>query len=387
MGRHRQAISRRTRGFVTPVRLLIVAPVAQHGGGAEEVLRLTLRRLDRERIEPEIGFLSAGVLVDEIRTDGFTTWSVESARLRNPIAYVRTVRSLVKRVRKAEPDVVLAWSAKSHLYLGVAALFVRPRPRVLWWQHLIPTGHWVDRLATLLPSDGIGCCSRAAEVAQRVLKPRRRTFVVHPGIEVPHSYPLVERADLGIDEDAWVVGIVGRLQPWKRQHTVIQAVADLAKRGVDCVGLIVGGSAFGLSVEYAAELRELANRLGVHEKIVFTGQVDEPFSYYALMDAVVNASEGEPFGLVVVEAMAAKRPAVVYPLGGPLEIVEDGVSGLMVSEQGLTNTLLQLNADPNLASRIAERGYDRATTTFSAQASADRFTEAILAATRDPSGL
>ena len=73
------------------------------------------------------------------------------------------------------------------------------------------------------------------------------------------------------------------------------------------------------------------NNFGIAGHIVFTGQVPDTASYYPLMDVAVNATEGEPFGLVVLEAMAAGRPVVAYPMGGPLEIIEDGVSGAFVS--------------------------------------------------------
>jgi glycosyltransferase involved in cell wall biosynthesis len=364
------------------VRLLVVAPWGERAGGAEEMLWTMLRHLDREQVELEVGFLSPGPFVDEVASLGIPTWSLPATRLRNPVGYARTVSSLAGHLRRARPDVALAWSAKAHLYLGVAALPGRSARRVLWWQHAIATGHWLERLATLIPADGIGCSSRACEEAQRRLAPHRATFVVYPGVELEEAAASIGRDSLGIDDDSWVVGIVGRLQPWKGQDRVIRAVADLNRDGVDAVALVVGGSAFGLSLPYAGQLERLAGDLGVPERVVFTGQVPDARPYYPLMDVVVNASEDEPFGIVVVEAMAAGRPVVAFTGGGPAEIVEDGESGVLTSPDLLAASLARLHGDRDLAARIASNGRERARSTFGAEPAAAAFADAVTSASR-----
>ena len=337
-----------------------------------------LRNLDRDRVAPEVGFLSSGPFVDEVAGLGIPTWSLPETRLRNPVGYVRTVSHLARRLRQASPQVTLAWSAKAQLYLGVASLLAGRHSREIWWQHSIPTGHWLDRLATLIPAAAVGCSSRACEEGQRRLRPHRPTFVVYPGVELDEPPASIGRAALGIDADAWVVGIVGRLQPWKGQDRVIRAVACLRRDGVNAVGLVVGGSAFGLSLPYADELTSLAGELGVADQIVFTGQVPDARPYYPRMDVFVNASEDEPFGIVVVEAMAAGRPVVVFAGGGPAEIVEDGKSGVLTSPDRLVAALAGLEADRELAARIGSNGRERAWRIFTAKLAATAFAQAVL---------
>ena len=160
VGRDRLAPARPGERLMRPVRLLIVAPWGERVGGAEEMLWTILRHLDRTQIQPEVGFLSPGPFVDEIASLGITSWSMPATRLRNPVGDARTVVALARRFRSSRPDVVLAWSAKAHVYVGVAALMARYHGRVLWWQHAIASGHWLERLATVIPAHGVGC-SRA----------------------------------------------------------------------------------------------------------------------------------------------------------------------------------------------------------------------------------
>jgi glycosyltransferase involved in cell wall biosynthesis len=364
---------------VTPLRTVIAAPWGERAGGAEEMLWTILRHLDRTRIEPQLVFLSTGPFADEVASLGIQTWTISAGRLRQPLRYTRTVWALARLIQANSPDIVLAWSAKAHLYLGAATLLARNRSAALWWQHAIPGQHWIDRLATLLPAAAVGCSSRASESAQLRLLPRRHTFVVHPGVDIEVPRHSASRADLGIPNEAWVIGSVGRLQPWKGHNRVIAAVAELRAFGVPAVGVIIGGESFGFSHGYEEQLRELASQLGVGQNVIFMGHVPNPNEYYALMDVVVNASAGEPFGIALVEAMAAGRPVIAFRQGGPAEIIEDGVSGLLAEETELSATLLRLAADNSLSRALGRAGTDRARSLFSAGQAATDFAAAVIA--------
>ena len=355
-----------------PIRVLIVAPWAERAGGAEEMLFTILRNLDRKAIEPEVGFLSSGPFIDEIRRLGISVWSMPSSRLRDPMASGRTVRGLSRMLRRGRYDVALAWSAKVHLYLGLAALMARRNVSIAWWQHSIPTGQWMDRLATLIPADAIGCSSRAGEQAQSRLFPRRTTFVVYPGVELTAEGQRLTRERVGVDDNAWVVGSVGRLQRWKGQDKVIRAVAELRGAGIDAEALIVGGTAFGFAVAYERELHDLSESLGIAGSVTFTGEVADATPYYPLMDVAVNASTAEPFGIAVVEAMAAGRPVVAFSGGGPDEIIKDGESGILVAENQLVGALTRLYADPERLAALGHAARKRARR-FDAASSSARF--------------
>lgn len=367
---------------MAPLRAVIVAPWGERLGGAEEMLWAALRHRDPARLEPAVAFLGAGPFVAEVGGLGLATAMVPAGRLRDVPETVGAVRRLAALLRGWRPDVVLAWSAKTQLYCAPALALARIDAPLAWWQHQVPDGHWVDRGATLLPARAIGCSSEAGREAQRALRPRRRTFVVNPGIELrPETGDGTDlRRRLGIPAGRLVVGMVGRLQPWKGQDRLLAALAELRGRGHDVHGLLVGGDAYQRSPKYVVELERLIGRLGLEGRVTMTGQVDDAGPYFGAMDVVVNASEAEPFGIVLIEAMAAARPVVAVAAGGPLEIVEPGVTGELVASGApadLAAALDLLLRDPARRSALGAAGARRARERFGAVAMSARITDEL----------
>ena len=360
------------------LRVAILAPWGERLGGAEEMLWLALRHCDRDRLEPALVFLGPGPFVEEVSRLGIVAEVVPAGRLRQPRATLGAVRGLAATLRRLQPDLLLCWSAKAHIYGAPAARIAGMGDRVVWWQHQIPDGHWIDRIATVLPARAIGCSSDACRRAQETLRPRRPTFVVNPGIDLTairsgNAGGLRER--LGIPPGRAVAGIVGRLQPWKGQDRFLAALAQLRREGLDVHGLLVGGDAYGRSPEYVAELERMVGRLGLSDSVTLTGQVDDPTSYFELMDVAVNASQGEPFGIVLLEAMAAGVPVVAVGEGGPLDIVESGVTGTLVEDgrpQTLASAIGALLADPEQRALMSAAAERRCHERFGARQMADR---------------
>jgi glycosyltransferase involved in cell wall biosynthesis len=305
---------------------------------------------------------------------------IEAGRVREPIRAAACVRALARLLRERRPDLVVNWIGKAQLYGAPAAVLAGMADRVVWWQHEISSGHWIDRWATLLPAKAIGCSSHAAAAAQARLRPRRRTFVVAPGTAEPPGAP--RDAAGPRDGQRPLVGIVGRLQPWKGQERLLRAQALLRERGRSIDVVIVGGDAHGLSSDYAASLPGLVDALGLQGAVTLTGHVPEPGPYIDRMDVLVNASDPEPFGLVLLEAMARGVPVVAVRSGGPLEIVQDGVTGVLArdgSPQALAAALELLLDSPELRERLGRAGRERFLAEFTAKAMRGRFFAAMQA--------
>jgi glycosyltransferase involved in cell wall biosynthesis len=363
------------------VRVAITVPWGERLGGAEAMLWTFLRHLDRRRIDPLVVFLQGGPYVREVHGLGIPTVVLDAGRLRQPFRLARAAHTFARVLDRERCQLVLNWSAKTHLYGGLGAAMAGMSRRTVWWQHGVPEGGWLDRLATRLPAAAVGCSSRAGARAQARYRPRRRAFVVHPGVDPQPLRSAGElaalRSRLELPAEAFVIGVAGRLQPWKRQDLVIRAVAELRSRGRAVHGLVVGGDAYGLSPEYASSLPRLAASLGVERHLTFTGQVGSSGPYIELMDAVVNPSLAEPFGIVLLEAMSLGKPVVAFASAGPLEIVQPGVSGLLVQEesgvQGLVMALDRLLDDPELCRRLGAGARRR----FAERFTARRMTEAL----------
>ena len=309
--------------------MLVCTPWRERLGGAEVMLWSVLKHADPQRLEIGVAFLEPGPFEEEVRALGVRTFAVPSGRLRELRAAGAAVRRLARIIRAEEPDLILNWVAKAQLYGAPAAAHAGRGDSVVWWQHGVPEGHWMDRAATALPARAVGCSSRASAIAQAARRPRRRTFVVHPGVETARV-PAIERGALGIPDGRPIIGIVGRLQPWKGQHRFLDALRRIHDDGLRAHGLIVGGSAHGLSAGYEEEVQALIRQLGLDAWVTMVGQVPDARPYIAAMNVLVSASAKEPFGIVLAEALSQGVPVVAVADAGAREIVDPGANGLLV---------------------------------------------------------
>jgi len=132
------------------------------------------------------------------------------------------------------------------------------------------------------------------------------------------------RAELGY-EGLHVLGVFSRITPWKGQDVVLRALVSVPS----LVAVFVGEEE---DAAYGNELRLLARELGVAERVRFLGFRKDVPQLMRVVDCVVHASiDPEPFGRVVVEGMLARRPVIATRTGGVPEIIEDGVSGILIT--------------------------------------------------------
>jgi glycosyltransferase involved in cell wall biosynthesis len=365
------------------VRILVTVPWAERLGGAEAMLQTVLEGAVQSGHELELVFFAEGSWPEELRDAGFRVEVIRAGRLREPHRWIMSVARLSRIMRARRPDLVLNWASKTQLYGSPAAVLAGIADRVVLWQHSIPDEHWLDRCATLLPAVAVGCYSQVAAQAQRRIFPGRPTFVVAPGTPVPAAEEAP--AQLKIAEGIPVVGLVGRLQPWKGQDRLLRAHALLRERGHSLHTLLVGGDAYGLSPEYAKSLAPLAAELGISDAVTMTGQVNDAGPYIDRMDVLINASDPEPFGIVLLEGMARGVAVVAVDAGGPGEFIEAGRTGALARSgepSDLADALEPLLGSPALLRTIAQAGRERFLDEFTDVAMRGRFfaqLEAILA--------
>lgn len=314
--------------------LAIVMPLAEQRGGAEMML---VRLLQANRGGPEldyhVAFLEDGPMVREVEALGYTTRVFEAGRLRDAAAYVRTVQALAGWVRMIEARAVLSWMPKAHFYAGPAA-WARRVP-AFWFQHTIPSNRWRDRAVARVPAARVLCCSEAAARAQALQRPRRPTTVIYPGVDLASIRPDARRPDevrgrLGLPLDRPIIGMAARLQRWKGVHVFVEAARRVRVAHPEAFFVVVGG-AHALEADYPEALRRQASEAGLDGHLAFVGfQANVP-EWFQAMDIVVHAStEPEPFGMVLIEAMAQGKPVVATGSGGPVEIVTEGEDGRLV---------------------------------------------------------
>jgi glycosyltransferase involved in cell wall biosynthesis len=183
------------------------------------------------------------------------------------------------------------------------------------------------------------------------------------------------RARHGIPADLPIAGIVGRIVAWKGQREFLQAVAE-ALKVIPGAGAVVIGDVTDDSDAYGMEVRDEAIRLGIQDRVWFTGFLGDPAEAYALLDVLVHSSiDPEPFGLVLTEAMAFGIPVVAAGTGGPVEIITDRVDGFLtdpLDPAGVGVVLARLLQDPGLRDRIGSAGRAAVVRRFDPAAYVDR---------------
>lgn len=301
--------------------------------------------------EVELVFFEEGPWPAELMAAGLHVEVIKAGRVRQLHRWVATVARLARMFRARRPDLILNWAAKTQVYGSPAAMLVGMSDRVVWWQHSITSRTWLESIANLLPARAIACYSTAAARAQAKMLPRRPTVVIPAGVAPARGQ--TPPPSLELPSDTPIVGIVGRLQPWKGQDRLLQAQAILRERGCPLHLMIVGGDSYGLSPEYAASLPGLVTRLGLDGAVTITGEVPDAMPYLEQMDVLVNASDPEPFGIVLLEGMAAGVPVVAVDSGGPPDFIEHEKTGVLAASG--SPEALAAALEPLLRSRSMRR--------------------------------
>jgi glycosyltransferase involved in cell wall biosynthesis len=179
------------------------------------------------------------------------------------------------------------------------------------------------------------------------------------------------RRELGIPRDALLLASVSRLFSWKGQRELVRAFA-LVREKVPNAELMIVGADYNMwdANSFTAELKALAQSLGVSKHIHFTGARSDIPNVMAACDVFTMPSFEEPFGLVFLEAMAMGKPVVAINNGGTPEVVEQGRGGLLSPPwdiPALAANIVQLLEDRALRERMGAYGRSRVLSYFNAQ--------------------
>jgi glycosyltransferase involved in cell wall biosynthesis len=283
-------------------------------------------------------------------------------------------------------DVVYANSQKAFL---VSAITRRKGQLLIWHlrdmltaDHFSPTMRVIAVEASNLAASMVIANSQAT--ADSFVQSGGRldkVVVVYNGIS-PESFDAVTESmkqstlqELGLG-GKYLVGVFGRLSPWKGQHILLEAIASLPYAHA----VLVGDALFGED-SYVESLRQRAQAPDLEGRVHFLGfRKDIPLLMKCMNIVAHTSTAPEPFGRVIVEAMLAGRPTIATRAGGVLEIVRGNETGLLVlpgCPLDLSAAIQKYHSNPGLARRIAAAGRERAINHFSVHAMADGVGEVL----------
>ena len=280
----------------------------------------------------------------------------------SPIRDLRAILRLARLIRRERPTILHTHTAKAGAVGRIAALLAgdaRPPIVVHTFHGHVLRGYfgrtmtfgfrtlerWLARATTSLVA--VSPEVRDDLVALRVA-PASKFTVVRLGIDLAHRIASDDdqrretRRQMGLRDDEFVVGWVGRMTAVKNTDRVVRALQTLVDLGVDARLLLVGD---GPDRDH---LERYAHELGVMKRCLFLGYQEDVARFYDAIDALVLPSVNEGTPVSVIEALAAERPAVATRVGGTPDVIRDGIDGFLVDPAD----------NGELAARLAELAHD-----------------------------
>jgi glycosyltransferase involved in cell wall biosynthesis len=353
--------------------------------GADRQLLALAAGLDRDRVTPVVALPERGELAPLLEDAGVEVVVAPIAVLRRAELGPRTVWNVLRPdIRELESvardrGVALVHSNTSVVASGNPLTRALGVPHVLHVRELYPRVPlaWPAWRRRLMRADRLLCVSQAV-AAQ--FGGSDQVTVGHDGLPSTPARGNREaaRATLGIEDDAFVVAVLGRVSAWKGQDVLARALAEPALASIEAIGLVAGMPWPGVD-RPAAELERLREELGLGERLRSLGFHADVGTLLGAVDAVaVPSTRPDPFPNAALEAAAAGVPVVAAAHGGLPEMIRDGETGLLVEPgdpTALASALRSLADDPGRAHTIGAA----AAADVSARFSAERMLAAVQA--------
>lgn len=306
---------------------------------------------------PRARMYSTSVRAGEFRIPNLPAW------LLNLAAFNASAQNLARFFATQRPDLIVTKGLLAHYYGGLAAR--RAGIPCVW--HI--QDRVSERLGAIFPALlALGARAFAQHIivdAESIARqvalavPRERIHVIWNGVDVEQFHPGIDgasvRAEWNAAPDDLLIGVIGRLTPWKGQHLLLHAFAQISAQFPRARVVLIGSALFDTDA-YARSLREKVEQLGIGARVQFAGfRWDLPRVLAALDVAAHPSLEKDSTPLAVVSAFAAGKAMVCARVDGTAELFDDGIDGLLVPPgdvNALAEKLALLLRDADLRTRL-----------------------------------
>ena len=341
------------------MRVLHVTSGNMYGGVETFLATLARESATVPEMESEFGVCFEGRCSQELASLGFVPHVLGRVRLSRPDTVLRARRALAAVLRRSAFDVVVCHQPWTYVVFGGVAR--RAGCPTVLWVHMAGEGHhWLERLTRLVQRPDLAICNSQFS-AVRLSQWMSGANVEHvycpvstPATSVTGADRATTRHALGTPPSDIVIVQVSRLEAWKGQHVLLEALAHLRDvSGWSC--WIVGGAQRPSEVAYRRQLETIARDGGFADRVRFTGERSDVPMLLAAADLFCQPNTSpEPFGLSLVEAMHAGLPVVTSNIGGACEIVDASCGVLTPSgdSRALAAALQCLLDEPELRASL-----------------------------------
>lgn len=352
-----------------PLRVTFLIGSLDVGGAEQQMVRL-INNLDRTRFQPSVLCLYRGGPLEARLDPSVPVAGVQLDRVRHrgvrskALLAVRILWTITRGLRRQRPDVLHAFMPTAYVLGAVAARVLRVRVviasrRALVSFHIYPYARWrmLARLANRLIDLHL-CNSEAVRryaIEREGLDPAR-TAVVYNGLDLGPLDRTVSLPEGWTRPGAVMVACVANLIDYKNHRMLLAAFATAAGREPRLRLVLLGDG------PERARLEAQARDLGIDDRVVFAGLVADAARYLPGFDLAVLSSDEEGFPNAVMEALAGEVPVVATSVGGVVELIDDGVEGILVPKgdaPAMAAGIVRLAADPDLRRRMGAAGRAR----------------------------
>ena len=330
-------------------------------GGGEQQLAYLVRNIDTEDYQPLVVCPDDGVFVEHLRAVDIPTVILE-------LPPWRRTKSLISRYGAAKKLVDLAKKHNTQL-IHTSDSWFNPYLCHVKKQLKIPT---VSHVRTLLTSAQVRKYRFDRIDSIIAISQQSSTALIQTGIDAQKINVILNCVDVSAFQPAcvtttsekYVVGIVGRIEPFKRQKLFVEIAAKVAAQHKQAEFHIIGGA---LNIPehrtYEREVHQLVAEHQLHERILFTGHRSDIPQAMRELDLLVTLSAGS----VIAEAMAAGTPVIGTPVGSTDDMIVHGVTGYILPSEPvetIADQIVDLAQNPKQSVRIGERARKHAEATF-----------------------
>lgn len=340
--------------------------IAQAPGGVEKYIRTLLCHIDKDQFD---NVLLCSNQFNRASFKGLVS-DIEELSMKRNIGPgdIKNVLAIRKIIKKHKPDIVYCHSSKGGAVgrLASIGLGVKTIHNAHGWAFNMK-GSWIMHILYIfvewflgLFTNSIVCISNSeyVDAKRKHIGNRKTRSLIYNGVDVDAiskkiGENLITRKDLNIPDDAFVVGMTGRISQQKAPDVFVRMAGLLKKEISNAHFLIIGD---GIEREV---IEHQINESGLSDCFHITGWVDDTSPYLNLLDVGVLLSRWEGFGLALCEYMVAGLPIVATNVDAIPEVVNDGVNGLLVDmddDEAAYKAVMRLYNDKNLYVQMSQNG-------------------------------
>jgi len=364
------------------MRIIYLNHSGRVSGGEISLLTFFKGLKGRKEIEPVLACPAERVLKERVQNMGLPVVDIEpfeAGFTRNPLSFLaygvrllRISRRFTSIVKELNADLIDANSVRAGLVACTSTLFHKI-PILVHVRDCVPRnkiGSLTRRIIARRASKIVANSSYVAHHFALDSSIFRKTEVVYNPLDLSSFDP--NKVDgnqfkkmFKVNDCYPLLGVVGQISPWKGLVDVIRAMPKVLSFFPEARLLVVGEPKFDTvsarydNVAYFKELKSLVEELNLKKEVIFTGERSDIPEVMKAIDLLILASWEEPFGRALIEAMAMEKPVISTNVGGPTEIIKDGVTGVLISPKNpevIAQAVIELTSNRKKSEEMGRRG-------------------------------